>query len=170
MRRGFIEPQTYRHAIDAMRPDNGDHDSQSGRWMTEPDRASVAGIFARMDVAEPGFCRFVNRSTELTLVRTFFRIVSRLGDGVVWYGLMALLPFAYGEAGARVTFRWRSRRSPASASIAISRDVSCARARTLPTSACVRRRRRCHRLRAGEHQLAVATHAVSETQRLAAGS
>jgi len=62
-------------------------------------------MLARMDVAELALCRFVNRSTDLRVVRTSFRIVSRLGDGVFWYCLMALLPLAYGEAGARVTLQ-----------------------------------------------------------------
>ena len=60
-------------------------------------------MLARMDVAELACCRFLNRSTELTLVRAFFRVISRLGDGVFWYGLMLMLPLAYGEIGARVT-------------------------------------------------------------------
>nr|WP_253475691.1 phosphatase PAP2 family protein [Natronocella acetinitrilica] len=32
-------------------------------------------------------------------VRPFFALVSRLGDGVFWYGLMAILPLLYGSAG-----------------------------------------------------------------------
>src|SRR5580765_6067508 len=73
--------------------------------MTEPGRASVAAMLARMDVAELACCRFLNRSTELTLVRAFFRVISRLSDGVFWYGLMLMLPLAYGEIGARVTLQ-----------------------------------------------------------------
>jgi undecaprenyl-diphosphatase len=73
--------------------------------MTEPGRASVAAMLARMDVVELACCRFLNRSTELTLVRAFFRIISRLGDGVFWYGVMLMLPLAYGETGARVTLQ-----------------------------------------------------------------
>src|SRR5262245_46315477 len=73
--------------------------------MTEPARASVTAMLARMDVAELACCRFLNRSTELTPIRASFRVVSRLGDGMFWYTLMMLLPLAYGESGARATLQ-----------------------------------------------------------------
>jgi undecaprenyl-diphosphatase len=38
-------------------------------------------------------------------VRGCFRIVSRLGDGVFWYVLMALLPLLYGQTGARTALQ-----------------------------------------------------------------
>jgi undecaprenyl-diphosphatase len=60
-------------------------------------RASLA--FARFDQAELRFCRYLNRSSRSTAVRQFFRAVSWLGDGWVWYGLLATLPVIYGAAG-----------------------------------------------------------------------
>jgi undecaprenyl-diphosphatase len=70
--------------------------------MTAPTRAGVSAVLARMDVLELSCCRFANRSSDSRIVRGFFRVVSRLGDGVFWYALMAALPWAYGQAGARV--------------------------------------------------------------------
>jgi undecaprenyl-diphosphatase len=36
-------------------------------------------------------------------VRHFFRIASRLGDGVIWYVLMVALPLLYGTRGLQVS-------------------------------------------------------------------
>jgi undecaprenyl-diphosphatase len=38
-------------------------------------------------------------------VRQAFAVVSRLGDGVFWYALMALLPLLYGRAGLHVSLQ-----------------------------------------------------------------
>jgi undecaprenyl-diphosphatase len=62
-------------------------------------RASLA--FARFDAAELELCRYLNRSTRLSLVRDAFRAVSWLGDGWIWYALMLALPVAYGLNGAQ---------------------------------------------------------------------
>lgn len=44
-------------------------------------------------------CAFCNRQSRNFTVRNFFRLVSRLGDGVFWYTLMAVLLLQYqGEA------------------------------------------------------------------------
>jgi undecaprenyl-diphosphatase len=56
---------------------------------------------ARIDAAEYGLCRRMNRSASRVSIRHTFRIVSRLGDGVVWYVLMLALPLLYGTAGIR---------------------------------------------------------------------
>jgi undecaprenyl-diphosphatase len=58
---------------------------------------------ARFDHAEYRWCRRLNRGVEHTAIRVFFMAVSRLGDGVVWYTLMLLLPFMYGAHGLRVS-------------------------------------------------------------------
>lgn len=54
---------------------------------------------ARVDAAEYGICRRVNRFAARATLRQTFRVFSRLGDGVVWYVLMLLLPLLYGSAG-----------------------------------------------------------------------
>lgn len=59
-------------------------------------------LMERFDHAEYRMCRRLNRGVAHTPIRVFFRVVSRLGDGVVWYSLMAVLPFIYGASGLRV--------------------------------------------------------------------
>ena len=56
-------------------------------------------LFGRIDTLEYAWCLRLNRGCSRPLVRRFFAIVSRLGDGVFWYALMALLPVIYGFAG-----------------------------------------------------------------------
>jgi undecaprenyl-diphosphatase len=61
----------------------------------------VAGAFERFDRAELKFCRYLNRSSNSVAVRDLFRVVSWLGDGWVWYGLLLSLPVLHGVAGLR---------------------------------------------------------------------
>ena len=49
-------------------------------------------LFARADTAEQRLCRFANRACKRPAVRGVFRVVSRLGDGVFWFALIALMP------------------------------------------------------------------------------
>src|ERR1700739_2731236 len=58
-------------------------------------------FMARIDAAEYGFCRKINRGASFALPRRFFRAPSRLGDGIVWYVLIFALPALYGAAGVR---------------------------------------------------------------------
>lgn len=44
-------------------------------------------------------CVAVNHASQYSLVRRTFRLVSRLGDGVFWYGLMASILCLQGLAG-----------------------------------------------------------------------
>jgi len=60
--------------------------------------------FERFDQAELRFCRYLNRSSSSTMVRQLFRAVSWLGDGWIWYGLLAALPVIYGVQGAVAAF------------------------------------------------------------------
>lgn len=53
-------------------------------------------VFARMDNREINLCLAINRLSNFASIKHFFRIISRLGDGVLWYGLIFLLPFIYG--------------------------------------------------------------------------
>lgn len=50
---------------------------------------------------DAGWCLRTNRWCEKDLVRRYFACVSRLGDGVFWYALTAVLVLADGEDGAR---------------------------------------------------------------------
>lgn len=50
-------------------------------------------------------CRSLNHFSHYHPVCRFFAITSRLGDGVLWYSLMLVLPILYGENALDVSFR-----------------------------------------------------------------
>jgi len=58
-------------------------------------------FMARIDAAEYGLCRRLNRGASFAVPRRIFQIASRLGDGPVWYALILALPLLYGAAGVR---------------------------------------------------------------------
>jgi undecaprenyl-diphosphatase len=58
-------------------------------------------FLARIDAAEYGLCRTLNRGAAFAVPRRIFRVASRLGDGVVWYVLILTLPLLYGAAAVR---------------------------------------------------------------------
>lgn len=60
-----------------------------------------ARLFERVDAFEFGLCRRLNRGCDQPAVRDLFRVVSRLGDGVLWYLLILLIPVFFGEAGLK---------------------------------------------------------------------
>jgi len=45
---------------------------------------------------ELGFCKQVNQSLSAPFIQRSFAVISRLGDGIAWYILIACLPFIYG--------------------------------------------------------------------------
>jgi undecaprenyl-diphosphatase len=59
----------------------------------------AAAILRRCDVAELDCCLRINRWARNVGVRRTFAVVSRLGDGILWYALMLLLPLLYGREG-----------------------------------------------------------------------
>jgi undecaprenyl-diphosphatase len=65
--------------------------------------ANLSALFARIDAAEVGLCRTLNRGVSRAPVRNTFRIASRLGDGVIWYLLIVALPLVYGARGLQVS-------------------------------------------------------------------
>lgn len=65
----------------------------------------TANLFRRIDALEYAWCLRLNRGCALPAIRDVFAVVSRLGDGVFWYVLMALLPLVYGEAGLQTSIR-----------------------------------------------------------------
>lgn len=67
--------------------------------------AIASSWLARLENAEVRFCLRVNRSCERRIVLWPFAAVSRLGDGMFWYGLMLALPFWYGSAGISVALQ-----------------------------------------------------------------
>ncbi|MFM8586357.1 MAG: phosphatase PAP2 family protein [Gammaproteobacteria bacterium] len=64
-------------------------------------------MFVRVDHAERRICEIATSACRRRAVRALFRTVSRLGDGVVWYVLMAVMPLIMGldrlEEGLRVS-------------------------------------------------------------------
>ncbi|QTD53431.1 phosphatase PAP2 family protein [Sulfidibacter corallicola] len=59
----------------------------------------------RMDRIEGPWCLKINRAGHYLPVRALFATVSRLGDGIFWYGLMVLLPVLYGFEGLMVSLK-----------------------------------------------------------------
>ena len=62
---------------------------------------SLNGWVARVDAAEYGVCRTLNSCATHAPVRRLFQAVSRLGDGVLWYALLATLPLVAGRSAVR---------------------------------------------------------------------
>jgi undecaprenyl-diphosphatase len=60
-------------------------------------------VVRKLDSADVSLCALLNRLSRSMTVRKLFRTVSRLGDGVIWYSLMALLPVIGGYNGLVVT-------------------------------------------------------------------
>lgn len=58
-------------------------------------------IMARFDIAEYRLCRHLNRGASPRSLRFIFQVASRLGDGVIWYVLVGVLPLLYGRAAVR---------------------------------------------------------------------
>jgi len=50
-------------------------------------------------------CAAWNRRGHRTLVKRTFQVISRLGDGVIWYLTMALLPVAFGADGIETSLQ-----------------------------------------------------------------
>ena len=63
--------------------------------------SGLNALMARIDAAEYGLTRTLNRGSAFALPCRVFRIASRLGDGIIWYLLIVLLPILYGAAALR---------------------------------------------------------------------
>lgn len=69
------------------------------------DTVKSATWFRRIDAYELNLCLVCNRASHRSAVRRFFALISRLGDGVFWYTLMAVLPVVYGRGDWRVSLQ-----------------------------------------------------------------
>lgn len=58
----------------------------------------LPAAFARLDRLEVRLCVPVNFAGRYPLVRAYFAAISRLGDGVAWYTLLAILPLLFGSS------------------------------------------------------------------------
>ena len=75
----------------------------------------VALAFDRFDQVELRFCRYLNRSSRWSVVRTLFATVSWLGNGWFWYALLAALPWIFGARGG-----WASLHLAATAAVGVA--------------------------------------------------
>lgn len=55
----------------------------------------------RMHQLDSNMCIAVNQTSQYRLIRDCFRVVSRLGDGVIWYALMIGVICTQGAAGVQ---------------------------------------------------------------------
>ena len=62
-------------------------------------------VMRRVDAAELSLCVHLNRVCTRPPAREFFRVVSRLGDGVFWYALMLVLPILFGDLGRQAALQ-----------------------------------------------------------------
>lgn len=60
---------------------------------------TLDALFNRADRIEGRVCLFANAAAQRRALRALFKSVSRLGDGVFWYVLMALMPLIEPERG-----------------------------------------------------------------------
>ncbi|MEY4761602.1 MAG: hypothetical protein RLZZ200_1458 [Pseudomonadota bacterium] len=71
---------------------------------TQVRHARAASLLAKMDQAELDLCRQFNALAHRAGARQVFQVAEKLGDGVAWYSLIALLPFC-GRHGALVALQ-----------------------------------------------------------------
>jgi undecaprenyl-diphosphatase len=64
---------------------------------------TIATLFNRADRLEGRLCLFANAAAQRRAIRALFRAVSRLGDGVFWYVLIALMPLLRPDRGLLVS-------------------------------------------------------------------
>jgi undecaprenyl-diphosphatase len=65
----------------------------------------VMGAIAWLDQAELAACRRFNRTVRTAGLLKVFQIASRLGDGVLWYALIAVLALFFGSQGRVVALQ-----------------------------------------------------------------
>ena len=63
----------------------------------------MSAFFVRVDHAERRICLLANAACRRRLIRNTFKTVSRLGDGVFWYLLMAAMPLVTWANGRGIT-------------------------------------------------------------------
>ena len=56
-------------------------------------------FFDLADQREYALCQAINRAVRFRPVLSYFRVVSRLGDGWFWYALILVLPLLAPEQG-----------------------------------------------------------------------
>lgn len=64
-----------------------------------------ASLFARFDQVEYRLCKFANAAAQRRLIRRFFRVISRAGDGPLWIALVLSMPVWLGSVGYDAALR-----------------------------------------------------------------
>ncbi len=67
--------------------------------------AKIMGAIAWLDQAELNACRRFNRAVRTAGLLKTFQVASRLGDGVLWYSLIAALALFFGSTGRLVALQ-----------------------------------------------------------------
>ncbi|MCW8987763.1 MAG: phosphatase PAP2 family protein [Gammaproteobacteria bacterium] len=62
-------------------------------------------VFARIHQIDIYLCLFANKACQRRLIKNFFSVISRMGNGVFWYLLIALIPVVYGFNMLHVSVR-----------------------------------------------------------------
>jgi undecaprenyl-diphosphatase len=70
---------------------------------TTPSR--IAQLLSWLDQAELVACRRFNRMVHSGRVVKLFQVASRVGDGVLWYTLIAVLALTYGPEGRHISLQ-----------------------------------------------------------------
>jgi undecaprenyl-diphosphatase len=65
--------------------------------------SKLEAIARQLDHADVSVCALFNKLSHQKNIRSIFRVVSRLGDGIIWYTIMAFLPFVAGFDGALIS-------------------------------------------------------------------
>ncbi|HTP39691.1 MAG TPA: phosphatase PAP2 family protein [Steroidobacteraceae bacterium] len=58
-------------------------------------------LLQRFDLVEYRLCRSLNQAVASRALRRVFQVASRLGDGVIWYALVFILPLVFGLRALR---------------------------------------------------------------------
>lgn len=95
--------------------------------------------YRRLLAWDAALCRRCSRLQHQPALTALLRAVSRIGDGVFWYALMAVLPLLYGPAGVRASvhmalaglvcllvYRWLKRRTARPRPAGVVTDVRTA--------------------------------------------
>jgi len=75
------------------------HRSEKELSTEEMSELRTSNMFERIDQMEMRLCMLMNNSSQRAFIRLYFRAISRLGDGVLWYSLLTLLPYMNGKQG-----------------------------------------------------------------------
>ena len=72
----------------------------------------IRPALARFDQAEVKLCQALNKIRQRPLLGDLFRFVSRISDGMFWYGLLVLFPMLVGVAAYKLLKQRATRERP----------------------------------------------------------